>query len=113
MKNKKENKNENNRNLFKVDKDIPRLTFVSSILLFISICIVTMILPKLLSMITDRYRIILVILGSLIIGLILPVSEYFIESKKKVDRRFYIKSILLILLSLIFLILAYFGDYLI
>lgn len=113
-------KNKNNRdkdkkkvNIFKLDENIPRLTFISSILLFISICIVTMVFPIILSKITDRYRILLVILGSILIGMTLPVSEYFIEKKKKVDKRFYIKSGLLMLLSLFILTLAYFGDYLI
>ena len=58
-------------------------------------------------------RWLVVLLGSIMIGFSIPIGDYFLENKKKVDKKFYILATIFTILSGLVLFLAYYGNKLI
>ena len=100
-------------NPYQTQYDIPKIGFKSALLFFSLAMFTAFFLPGFLGKRIDDFRAAIVLIGGIIIGLSLPIGEYFLDDKKPIDRKFYIKSIIFISISLFILFLAYYGEFLI
>lgn len=92
----------------KVQSTIPTIGYKSSFLLLLTL-IFTAYLPYILWK-NQIDKIWLILIGSVFTGLSLPVGEYFLDAKKPIDKWFYLKAMLFIVVMLILLALAYYGE---
>lgn len=87
---------------------VPMIGYKASLLLLLTL-ILTSYLPYVLWK-NQLDKLWLIILGSIASGLSLPVGEYFLDAKKAINKWFFIKSIIYIVLMAILLALAYYGE---
>ena len=99
-------------NPYETKYNVPRIGFKTAVLFFLS-ALVTAFLPALFGKIMADPSWLVVLIGWIMIGFSIPLGDYFLENKKKVDKKFYILATIFTILSGLVLFLAYYGNKLI
>lgn len=100
---------EQRRQGFKTDYNIPMFSYKSAFLLIFSGIVSTLVIPSLLSLIGIPANVAIIICNTLILGYAVAYSRYFIETKKGYCKKFWYTYIFF---GIMFGIVSYFWLYL-
>lgn len=94
----------------RTDYNIPMLGYRSSIFIFIASISTIFVVPELMKLMFNDYRLPTVILSGISIGFSVAFAQYYIERKKKADKKFFLLGIVLSLfLAGAFFLIYYAG----